>query len=159
MSKASKTLFKRITAVKNSLENAEKSFLDNKELRGELDLMLAEAELKNLRRKDDVPWNWNRQLLAVLFSFLVAFSGLGGWLYARNHRQVQPSVAAVERTLRSEPKEEAVPAKVSADVSEVRHSKAVQEEKQVLSSNDFGISREEVRRLVRSARVELRNPK
>ena len=38
--------------------------MDNKDIRGELDLMLAEAELKNLRRKKDRPWSWNRQLLA-----------------------------------------------------------------------------------------------
>lgn len=29
--------------------------MDNKDIRGELDLMLAEAELKNLRRKKDPP--------------------------------------------------------------------------------------------------------
>ena len=42
--------------------------MDNKDIRGELDLMLAEAELKNLRRKKDRPWSWNRQVLAGCFA-------------------------------------------------------------------------------------------
>ena len=46
-----KSLFQRIRSAKQSLENAEKSFQDDRGMRGELDLMLAEAELKNLRNK------------------------------------------------------------------------------------------------------------
>ena len=51
MVKMSSSVCQRIRRVKNSLENAEQSFLDNKDMRGELDLMLAEAELSNLRKK------------------------------------------------------------------------------------------------------------
>ena len=65
MAQPGNSVFRRIRSVKSSLDNAEQSFLDNKDIRGELDLMLAEAELKNLRQKKDVPWSWNRQLLAA----------------------------------------------------------------------------------------------
>lgn len=49
MTQSSRTLFQRIRCIKSSLDKAEQSFMDNKDIRGELDLMLAEAELKNLR--------------------------------------------------------------------------------------------------------------
>ena len=56
--------------------------MDNKDIRGELDLMLAEAELKNLRRKKDRPWSWNRQVLAGCAAVLLAVAGFGGWCFA-----------------------------------------------------------------------------
>ena len=59
--------------------------MDNKDIRGELDLMLAEAELKNLRRKKDRPWSWNRQVLAGCAAVLLIVAGFGGWCFARNH--------------------------------------------------------------------------
>lgn len=46
MTQSSRTLFQRIRCIKSSLDKAEQSFMDNKDIRGELDLMLAEAELK-----------------------------------------------------------------------------------------------------------------
>ena len=44
MAQPGNSVFRRIRSVKSSLDNAEQSFLDNKDIRGELDLMLAEAE-------------------------------------------------------------------------------------------------------------------
>ena len=58
--------------------------MDNKDIRGELDLMLAEAELKNLRRKKDRPWSWNRQVRAGCAAGLLGVAGCGGWCFARN---------------------------------------------------------------------------
>ena len=73
-----RSVFQRIHSVKTSLENAEQSFLDNNGVRGELDLMLAEAELKNLSRKQDVPWSWSRHVLAMCVAvsclFIVAYA-------------------------------------------------------------------------------------
>lgn len=46
MTQSSRTLFQRIRCIKSSLDKAEQNFMDNKDIRGELDLMLAEAELK-----------------------------------------------------------------------------------------------------------------
>ena len=82
MAKSNGSLYQRIRYIKSSLDNAEQSFLDNKSMRGELDLMLAEAEFKNLRRKKDVPWNWNRQLLACCAALMLLLAGFGGW-YSR----------------------------------------------------------------------------
>lgn len=77
-----RSVFQRIHSVKTSLENAEQSFLDNNGVRGELDLMLAEAELKNLRRKQDVPWSWSRHVLAMCVAAMLALAGFAGWYYA-----------------------------------------------------------------------------
>ena len=41
MTQSSRTLFQRIRCIKSSLDKAEQSFMDNKDIRGELDLMLA----------------------------------------------------------------------------------------------------------------------
>ena len=76
MTQSSRTLFQRIRCIKSSLDKAEQSFMDNKDIRGELDLMLAEAELKNLRRKKDRPWSWNRQVLAGCAAVLLVVAGL-----------------------------------------------------------------------------------
>ena len=46
-----KNVCDHIRNVRNSLKNAEDSFRSNNDMRGELDLMLAEAEMQHLREK------------------------------------------------------------------------------------------------------------
>ena len=50
--------------------------------RQELDLMLAEAEIKHLREKRGWVSVWTRQRLALLAAAIVVLAGYGGWLYA-----------------------------------------------------------------------------
>ena len=164
MAQKKRSVFQRIHSVKASLENAEQSFLDNNGMRGELDLMLAEAELKNLRRKQDVPWSWNRHVLAMCVAAALALAGLGGWYYAHesiavagknqepvnvapsSKMQVQENVSAQkentivipvfgERIINN------IPATGQADYKQVTITEA------------------DRRRLVQSARVELSNSK
>ena len=66
-----KSICEHIRNVKSSLENAEKSFRENNGMRGELDLMLAEAEIKHLREKRGWVSVWTRQRLALLASAIV----------------------------------------------------------------------------------------
>lgn len=77
-----KSICEHIRNVKSSLENAEKSFRENNGMRGELDLMLAEAEIKHLREKRGWVSVWTRQRLALLAAAIVVLAGYGGWLYA-----------------------------------------------------------------------------
>ena len=116
MAKSGKSLFDRIGSVKNSLENAEQSFKDNQDMRGELDLMLAEAELKNLRRKKDVPWTWNRHVLAICVACMVFFGGLVGWYFAVDQYQDvnakgTPIINSVSKVQKSEQAKNVMPSK------------------------------------------------
>ncbi len=154
MAKSNGSLYQRIRYIKSSLDNAEQSFLDNKSMRGELDLMLAEAEFKNLRRKKDVPWNWNRQLLACCAAVMLCLAGLGGWFYAKD--SYKPAAAAV-----LPPKVQSVEIKNSqaerpvAEQPKTVYKKSVP----VKEAQEVYISKSDMRQLVQSARVELSSSK
>ena len=77
----SRSVCSRIRNARASLDNAERSFRSNQEVRGELDLMLAEAELDNLRQKRP-GISWTRHTLAACFAVLVIASGCLGWWWA-----------------------------------------------------------------------------
>ena len=80
----------RVRAVRSWLEKAEASFDEESDIKGELNLMLAEAEMKNLRKHHPVSRNWLRAG-AMVTSFFLA---LGGWYAFRRkngHRPSRPS--------------------------------------------------------------------
>lgn len=169
MAQPSRTLFHRIRCIKSSLDKAEQSFLDNKDIRGELDLMLAEAELKNLRRKKDRPWSWNRQLLAGCVALLLVVAGAGGWYIAKDHYRAKAMAAqrAVTRQTEQTPATEQAAAPVAAKAAQaaepqtiivekpVKQDVAVEAEKPAASR--VTISKADMHKLVQSARVELSN--
>ena len=165
MAQPSNSLFRRIRNVKSSLDNAEQSFLDNKDIRGELDLMLAEAELKNLRKKKDVPWSWNRQLLAGCIAVLLVLAGVGGWCFARDHYKQRSSTTIVPAAASAAAVDEAPPQPVTKPQearSVVRTEQAkdsVTEAAPKQNQSQVSISKSDLRKLVQSARVELSNSK
>ncbi len=164
MAQASRSVFQRINSVKSSLENAEQSFLDNNGMRGELDLMLAEAELKNLRRKQDLPWSWNRQFLAMCVAMLVSLAGVTGWYYAKGDAPVAAEATAIEVSTQALPlTEESIttnrlqgknllPSMGEAFINKLPAARQA-------NNKQVNISDADVRRLVQSARVELSNSK
>ena len=77
-----KDIYENIDDVKCSLDNAQRSFRKNNGLRGELDLMLAEASIRYLREKRGFASVWNRQKLAAALAVLLVLAGYGGWWYA-----------------------------------------------------------------------------
>ena len=162
MTQPSRTLFHRIRCIKSSLDKAEQSFMDNKDIRGELDLMLAEAELKNLRRKKDRPWTWNRQVLAVCAAFLLVAAGFGGWCFARNHYRVKaqaalPPVAAPAVKPQQAMPVQAAPARTVPQQKQSVNDVPAQEHKENLDR--VTISKADMHKLVQSARVELSDSK
>ena len=165
MAQPGNSLFRRIRNVKSSLDNAEQSFLDNKDIRGELDLMLAEAELKNLRKKKDVPWSWNRQLLAGCIAVLLVLAGAGGWYFARDHYKQRSSTTIVPAAASAAAVDEAPPQPVTKPQearSVVRTEQAkdsVTEAAPKQNQSQVSISKSDLRKLVQSARVELSNSK
>ena len=165
MAQPGNSLFRRIRNVKSSLDNAEQSFLDNKDIRGELDLMLAEAELKNLRKKKNVPWSWNRQLLAGCIAVLLVLAGVGGWYFARDHYKQRSSTTIVPAAASAAAVDEAPPQPVTKPQearSVVRTEQAkdsVTEAAPKQNQSQVSISKSDLRKLVQSARVELSNSK
>lgn len=159
MAQPSNSLFRRIRSVKSSLDNAEQSFLDNKDIRGELDLMLAEAELKNLRKKKDGPWSWNRQILAGSVAMLLVLAGVGGWYFARGHYKARaakavPPVNTAAAAATAPEQEQQAQARMGAQQKQEQSATDSQENKGQVS-----ISKADLHKLVQSARVELSNSK
>ena len=89
------SLCERIRNARANLANAEQSFQAKQDVRGELDLMLAEAEMQNLRKRRTRRMLWTRQLLAGLCAVLVLLGGYGGWLWAHAREKEFPEVPAV----------------------------------------------------------------
>ena len=162
MTQAGRTLFQRIHCIKSSLDNAEQSFMDNKDIRGELDLMLAEAELKNLRRKKDRPWSWNRQVLACCAAALLVLAGFGGWYCAKDHYRNKSRAAvpaAVQTAVVNAPQKAAVtdaPAMKKAEqLPTQKTTQDIPVPKKQATTDRVNISKADMHRLVQSARVEL----
>ena len=93
----SRSVCSRIRNAKASLDNAERSFRNNQEVRGELDLMLAEAELDNLRQKRP-GISWTRHTLAACFAVLVLASGCLGWWWASAYGGNTTNAAGLQGT-------------------------------------------------------------
>ena len=140
--------------------------MDNKDIRGELDLMLAEAELKNLRRKKDRPWSWNRQLLAGCVALLLVVAGAGGWYIAKDHyrsKAMAAQRAAARQTAVAQPQAASAAPKAAqaAEPQTIIVEKPVKQDVPVKAEKHaesrVTISKADMHKLVQSARVELSN--
>ena len=174
----SRSVCSRIRNAKASLDNAERSFRSNQEVRGELDLMLAEAELDNLRQKR-TGISWTRHTLAACFAVLLLASGCLGWWWASAYGGNTTNAAGLQGTpVTAESKE---PASADKQMSAARQNgtisvaasekKADIKEKQGASAEaaapklqqtgnrDGGIrlSAGQMRQLIRSGKQELEN--
>ncbi len=175
----SRSVCSRIRNAKASLDNAERSFLSNQEVRGELDLMLAEAELDNLRQKRQ-GISWTRHTLAACFAVLVLASGCLGWWWASAYGGNTTSAAGLQGTPVTSAVKEPVAAadtKKSAVPQNSAHSAVVPEKKADIKekqdaaaqaaapklqqpvNRDGGVrlSAGQMRQLIRSGKQELEN--
>lgn len=75
------------------LSRAEKAFASEKDTRGKLDLMLAEAELQHIREATikGKTLSWGRQVLAFSLAAIIMSGGIGG-AYWYMHRQPSESI-------------------------------------------------------------------
>lgn len=178
------TVCSRIRNARASLDNAERSFSSDQTVRGELDLMLAEAELQNLRKRRDSRFSWTRQTLAAGSAFLLLTAAGLGWWWAsvypggsRSPEQVSSVAAGTRSDMTQAAAKEPVPA-VSAGEPLAAESQAVSESLSVppekISPSEGGVpgtsvkttehpaalrlSSGQLRQLVRSGRQELNNP-
>lgn len=168
-----KSICEHIRNVKSSLENAEQSFRENNGMRGELDLMLAEAEIKHLREKSGWISVWNRQRLALFAAAIVVLAGYGGWLYAgvaeegsaATKIQNPAAVMASTELQKNLPQTEAAPDKtVPAFTDKPRQEQqtavrpaAYQEEQVKEQQRSVELPAADMRQLVREARRTLRD--
>lgn len=166
MAQPGSKMFRRIRCIKSSLDKAEQSFLDNKDIRGELDLMLAEAELKNLRRKKDLPWRWNRHILAGCIALLLVLAGVSGYYLARDHYKAKAMAAEQPKIVQVQPKAQAQAAKEKTAAPQAKQQAVIVENniKQDVPAKTaepapgrVTISKADMHKLVQSARVELSN--
>ncbi len=93
----SRSVCSRIRNAKASLDNAEGSSRRSQDVRGELDLMLAEAELDKLRQKRP-GISWTRHTLAACFAVLVLASGCLGWWWASAYGGNTTNAAGLQGT-------------------------------------------------------------
>jgi len=157
---------KRIRSARTSLEKAEESFGADKEVRGELDLMLAEAELKNLRQKRRAGPLWTRRFFAAAVAFLVLLGGYGGYMYAAHSQEAPQPRSGLARARQSEVKTqtEKLPGlaeKINFDgESKMTQLPAKQqnvkpEDSVTKNKSELTLSQGEMRELVRTGRQEL----
>ena len=174
----SRSVCSRIRNARASLDNAERSFRTNQEVRGELDLMLAEAELDNLRQKRP-GISWTRHTLAACFAVLVLASGCLGWWWASAYGGNTTNAAGLQGPTMADKKDSTTGADKKLSVSQQNKvtPAAVSEPKPVIKekpdvpvqaaastppqagSRDSGVrlSAGQMRQLIRSGRQELGN--
>ena len=133
----SRSVCSRIRNARASLDNAERSFRTNQEVRGELDLMLAEAELDNLRQKrpgildlmlaeaelDNLRQkrpgiSWTRHTLAACFAVLVLASGCLGWWWASAYGGNTTNAAGLQGSTIADKKDSTAGAEKKQSVSQ-----------------------------------------
>jgi len=124
MDTSHKDVAKRVRSAKNWLEQAEKSFDEQSDIKGEMKLMLAEAEMQNLRRNHGVG-NKIFRAGALLTAIVLA---VGMW-YAMDMRHQADQVVrvSVPGTMASagNPQWVKTPALVYSDVSAQGQADAV----------------------------------
>ena len=174
----SRSVCSRIRNARASLDNAERSFRCNQEVRGELDLMLAEAELDNLRQKRP-GISWTRHTLAACFAVLVLASGCLGWWWASAYGGNTTNAAGLQGPKIADMKDSTTGADKKLSVSQQNNasSTAVPEQKPVIKekpdmpaqavaptspqagNREAGVrlSAGQMRQLIRSGRQELGN--
>lgn len=160
-----------IEQVRQSLYTAKESFASNKGVRGELDLMLAEAEMKHLRETKGWRSYINRQTMIFTFAFIIALTGFTGWYWAKssestlnnsnieimNKTDAIATVDAKPKTIvinndfsKSAKKMKAAPTNTLPEIIE-----AVQPKRVVASKSKVLISDSELYGLIRTARNKL----
>ena len=172
----SRSVCSRIRNARASLDSAERNFRSNQEVRGELDLMLAEAELDNLRQKRS-RFSWTRHMLAACVAVLLLASACLGWwwasAYGRNTinaagLQGMPTVAEQKEAAAVLDKQAPASSQNSTYPASVAEKKPVEINKAAfkpveasgmrrIEDNSEGIrlSSVEMRKLIRSGKQEL----
>ncbi len=86
----------QIKTLQSNLKNAEESFRAHNGARGELDLMLAEAQMRFLREKRGSKSFWARETLALTIALILVLVGAGSWFLAKSTQPVADNLLATK---------------------------------------------------------------
>ena len=160
----------KIRAVKHWLTRAEKHFDLNAPVRGQMDLLLAEAELRSTREtaESHSGWfklNWGVQLVALSLAAILVVAGIGSawWLYdaqaveAPVRQIVTPSapiaVVPVQNSSTVPVRSAETPAATAVDAT-ISTQEVKRTEK--ATAPEAALSPEEMKRLIQAAGQTLR---
>ncbi|MHC1759707.1 MAG: hypothetical protein AB9917_09370 [Negativicutes bacterium] len=174
MSESAGKMKSRIQAVRQWLNQAEEHFGRNSPVRGEMDLLLAEAELRSTREtlQKGHSWlklGWLRQGVAFLLAVAIATVSMGGvwwWLQEPQPPPVAaPFVAAVAATNAPEPLVPVRPistapapmpaATVESSAESMNPGKEVKNADKPIN-REVAVSQDEMKRLIQAAGQSLR---
>ena len=160
----------KIRAAKHWLTRAEKHFALNAPVRGQLDLLLAEAELRSTRETVDSHsgWsklNWGVQLVALSLATILVVAGISSAWWWNDAQAIEAPVrqsltpptpivvAPVQHSSTVPVRSAETPATTAVDVTI-----STQEVKQIQKSvaPDAALSPEEMKRLIQTAGQTLR---
>lgn len=171
---------KRVKSVRKWLEKAEKSYYSNREISGELNLIMAQAEMQRLKETQKPPlWKtWGGKAAALLFAAVIFSAGSYGYgLWTEKEAPVPLASTAAELSKQvetvipdsvAEPKvseavaapaasaEPAVPAAVPEEVVTEQPAAAPVQEAQTSAASYPVLSEKEIQSVVGEAGRALR---
>ena len=176
MTESGRKTCRKIQATKHWLTSAEQHFDQNSSARGEMDLLLAEAELRSTRENlknssSGVRSFWVQHGLAFGVAFAVVAFGLSGaWLWSREGREsvsapvpAIPAPAVVSAPLAVQPEQPKISTVPVQKTEETPSATVVPTNpRQEVNNNNMPATREapvsqdEMKRLVRTAGQSLR---
>ncbi len=170
MNESARKVKGRIQAVKQWLNQAEDHFGRDASARGEIDLLLAEAELRSTRETlrpghRGLTMNWVHQEIALSLAAFLAVAGLGGaWWWWRDARTAtMPAMVVVaEASLPSAPVQKIAaaptqkPEPAPAAAVEPTHAGQEVNDADRPAKRETAVSREEMKRLIQAAGQSLR---
>jgi len=170
MNESTRRVKGRIQAARQWLNQAEEHFGRNAPARGEIDLFLAEAELRSTREtlRPDHRWltmNWVHQGIAFFLATVLATAGLGSawWWWREARTATMPVTAVVTETpvppapvqnIAAAPNQKPEPAPTAA--VETTHAGQEVNDADRPAKRETAVSREEMKRLVQAAGQSLR---
>ena len=170
MNESARKVKGRIQAAKQWLNQAEDHFGRNASARGEIDLLLAEAELRSTREtlRTSQRWftmNWIHQGIAFSLATVLATAGLGGawwWWREAGTATVPVTVVVAEapvplapvQKIAAAPTQKPEPAPAAA--VENTHARQEVNDTDRPAKRETAVSREEMKRLIQAAGQSLR---
>ena len=170
MNESARKVKDRIQAAKQWLNRAEDHFGRDAAARGEIDLLLAEAELRSTREtlRTSHRWltmNWVHQGIAFSLATVLAAAGMGGaWWWWREARTTTMPVTTVvaeaplppvpAQNIAAAPIQKPEPAPAAA--VETTHAGQEVNDADRPAKRETAVSREEMKRLIQAAGQSLR---